>query len=194
MEITRSAADPKNRPERAKALRLVALIAAVAIVSSAATLGVAGQILWPSVSHDLWTWFTGGGFYALRHDSTLTVTGTRFVDFGDKAPSVGERSDMTARGLVIDGAGTGAAAKDGSVLRLDDTTIRNSRHADLMSYVKKPEHGRAGIEARNLIFAGSLRAKAQNGSAITIDGTPVATEDMDVDQLYKSIMRKGLSQ
>ena len=102
---------------------------------------------------------------------------------------------MTARGLVIDKAGTGAAAKDGSVLRLDDTAIRHSRHADLMAYVKKPEYGYATIEAHNLTFAGSPpRAKAQKGSTITMDGTPVQTEDLNVEQLYKSTMRKGLSQ
>ena len=137
----------------------------------------------------------GGGDAIDVSGSTLTVTGTRFVDIGDKALSVGERSDMTASGLVIDRAGTGAAAKDGSTLRIADTAIRHSRYADLMAYVKKPEYGHAGIEARNLTFAGSPpRAKAQKGSTITIDGTPVESEDVDVEQLYRSIMRKGLSQ
>ena len=108
--------------------------------------------------------------------------------------SVGDRSDMTARRPVIDKAGTGAAAKDGSIPRIDDTTIRNSRHAEPMAYVKKPEYGHAGIAARNLIFTGlPPRAKAHKGSAITIDGTPVETQDMDVEQLAKSIMRKGMS-
>ena len=136
----------------------------------------------------------GGGDAIDVSGSTLTVTGTRFVDIGDKALSVGEQSNMTARGLVIDKAGTGAAAKDGSVLRLDDTAIQHSLHADLMAYVKKPEYGYASIETRNLTFAGSPpRAKAQKGSAITMDGTAVPTEDVDVEQLYSSIMRKGLS-
>ncbi len=136
----------------------------------------------------------GGGDAIDVSGSTLTVTGTRFVDIGDKALSVGEQSIMTAKGLVIDKAGTGAAAKDGSVLRLEDTAIQNSRYADLMAYVKKPEYGSASIEARNLTFAGSPpRAKAQKGSAITMDGTPVQTEDVNVEQLYSSIMRKGLA-
>jgi hypothetical protein len=136
----------------------------------------------------------GGGDAIDVSGSRLTVTGTRFVDIGDKALSVGERSDMTARGLDIDRAGTAAASKDGSILRIDDSTIRRSRHADLMAYVKKPEYGYAGIEAHNLTFAGSApRARAQKGSTITIDGMAVETEDLDVAQLYKSIMRKGLS-
>jgi hypothetical protein len=79
-------------------------------------------------------------------------------------------------------------------LRIDDTVIRHSRHADLMAYVKKPEFGPAGIDARGLTFAGSPpRVRAQKGSTITIDGAKVATEDLDVAQLYNSIMRKGLS-
>ena len=81
----------------------------------------------------------GGGDAIDVSGSTLTVTGTHFVDIGDKALSVGEQSNMTARGLVIDKAGTGAAAKEGTVLRLDDTAILNSRHADLKANLNNAE-------------------------------------------------------
>ena len=135
----------------------------------------------------------GGGDAIDVSGSEVRVEGTRFVDIGDKALSVGEGSEMTAIGVVIEHAGTGAAAKDGSKLRIDASTIKQARHAALMAYVKKPEFGFASIEANNLEFVGAApRARAQKGSAITIDETAVETEDVDVEQLYKTIMRPGL--
>jgi len=135
----------------------------------------------------------GGGDAIDISDSVVTVTGSRFVDIGDKALSVGERSTMTASGLIIERAGTGAAAKDGSKLRIDGTVLNGTRVAGLMAYIKKPEFGAASIDAAGLRFNGSSpQARVQTGSAITIDGKAVEAEDVDVDQLYKTIMRPGL--
>jgi hypothetical protein len=136
----------------------------------------------------------GGGDGIDISGSTLTVIGTRFLDVNDKALSVGEQSTMTARDLVIEKAGTGAAAKDGSSLRLENTAIKNSLHADLMAYVKKPEYGPSTIETRGITYGGEpARVVAQKDSAITMDGQAVPTQDIDVEQLYSSIMRKGLA-
>ncbi len=71
MEIKTSAGDPKSNPERARALRLVTLIASVAAISSAATLAVTTQLLWPTLSDNIWRWVTDRGYYALRHDTRI---------------------------------------------------------------------------------------------------------------------------
>ncbi len=71
MEIKTSAGDPKNNPERARALRLVTLIASVAAISSAATLAVTTQLLWPSLSDNIGRWVTDRGYYALSHDTRI---------------------------------------------------------------------------------------------------------------------------
>jgi len=137
----------------------------------------------------------GGGDAIDVSGSTVTVSGTRFADIGDKALSVGERSKMNVSGVDIEGAGTGAAAKDGSTLRIDGAKITKASHAGLMAYVKKPEFGAAAIEASNIIITGTApRARAQKGSSIIIDGTVVASEDVDVERLYDTIMQPGLRQ
>jgi hypothetical protein len=137
----------------------------------------------------------GGGDAVDISGSVVTVQGTRFQDISDKALSIGEQSRMTASRLTIERAGTGAASKDGSQLDITDSTIEEVQHAALMAYMKKPEFGSARIEARNLTFLGTMpRARAQKGSTITIDGQPVPSEDLDVAQLYKTIMRPGLRQ
>jgi len=137
----------------------------------------------------------GGGDAIDISGSKIEVIGTRLVNISDKALSVGERSEMTTRNISIEKAGIGAASKDSSILRIENSSIRHSHHADLMAYIKKPEYGHASIEAKGLTFAGALpRARAQKGSTITLDGVPVENEDIDVQQLYDSIMRKGLPQ
>ena len=123
----------------------------------------------------------------------MKITGTRFEDVNDKALSVGEGSNMTASHLCIEGVGTGAASKDGSSLKLSESTIKNARTAGLMAYIKKPEYGPGQIAVQDLVFDGvPVQARAQKNSVITIDGEPVPTEDVDVAELYDTVMKKGL--
>ncbi|MDX2486590.1 MAG: CotH kinase family protein [Gammaproteobacteria bacterium] len=135
----------------------------------------------------------GGGDAVDISGSTVKITGTRFEDVDDKALSVGEGSNMTASHLFIEGVGTGAASKDGSSLKLSESTIKNVRTAGLMAYIKKPEYGPGQIAAQDLAFEGvRVQARAQKNSVITIDGAPVPTEDVDVAELYSTVMKKGL--
>jgi len=125
--------------------------------------------------------------------STVTVTDSRFQNISDKALSVGERSKMTASQVIILQSSTGAASKDGSRLDISNSAIKQVQNAGLMAYIKKPEFGPAQIEAHNLELVGpAAHARVQQGSRITIDGRAVASEDVDVDQLYKTIMQPGL--
>ena len=135
----------------------------------------------------------GGGDAVDISGSTVKITGTRFEDVNDKALSVGEGSNMTASHLFIEGVGTGAASKDGSSLKLSESTIKNARTAGLMAYIKKPEYGPGQIAVQDLVFDGvPVQARAQKNSVITIDGEPVPTEDVDVAELYDTVMKKGL--
>ena len=132
----------------------------------------------------------GGGDAVDLSGSTVTLRGGRFVDIQDKALSVGEKSTMTASAVRIDGAGTGAASKDGSRLELFDSTVSRVRFTGLAAYIKKPGYGSARIEARNITFSQvDSQALAQTGSEVTIDGVPVTPREVDVDQLYETIMR-----
>jgi hypothetical protein len=135
----------------------------------------------------------GGGDAVDVSGSDVVVDGTRFENISDKALSVGEASRMRAVSVTVQGAGTGAAAKDGSVLTLSDSVINGASFAGLTAYIKKPEYGPARIEATGVqITAAERPVLAQTGSVIAIDGTVVETEDVDVDALYETIMRPGL--
>jgi hypothetical protein len=84
MEIKTSTADRiKNTPERKGALRLVTLVIAVAALSSAATLTFTQQLIWPTLSTNVWKWVTDRGYFALRHDTRIRdavpALVTRFV-------------------------------------------------------------------------------------------------------------------
>ena len=134
----------------------------------------------------------GGGDAIDISGSDITVENTRFVNIDDKALSVGEQSHMRANGLDIDGAGTGAASKDGSNLVLKSSKIRNARVAGLMAYTKKPEFGTGNIVASTVEFGdGFEKARAQKGSYISIDDKEVEAVDIDVKDMYKTVMKKG---
>jgi hypothetical protein len=135
----------------------------------------------------------GGGDALDVSGAVVDIEGSVFEDIQDKALSVGEQSSVTARNIRIVRAGVGAASKDGSTLELIGATIESTQHAALMAYIKKPVFGSSRIEARELQFrGGEVEARAQTGSRIEIDGKLTATEDLDVEELYRTIMRPRL--
>jgi hypothetical protein len=135
----------------------------------------------------------GGGDALDVSGAVVDIEGSVFEDIQDKALSVGEQSSVTARNIRIVRAGVGAASKDGSTLELIGATIESTQHAALMAYIKKPVFGSSRIEARELQFRGvEVEARAQTGSRIEIDGKLTATEDLDVEELYRTIMRPRL--
>lgn len=135
----------------------------------------------------------GGGDAIDVSGSDVVVENVRFDRVGDKALSVGEGSKMKASNVHILSAGTAAASKDGSYLELSGMVVDNVTFAGLMAYIKKPEYGKAAsIKAENVTFkpAGPV-GRVQNGNTIELDGEMLPTEDLDVDLLYETVMRKG---
>ena len=135
----------------------------------------------------------GGGDAIDVSGSNITVENTRFKNIDDKAVSVGEQSKLKASGLDIDGTGTGAASKDGSVLNLTASKIHNARVAGLMAYIKKPEFGPGRIIASAINFGdGFEKVRAQKESVISVDNNEIETIDLNVKDMYKTVMKKGL--
>ena len=135
----------------------------------------------------------GGGDAVDVSGTEIRVNASRFVNIDDKAVSVGEKSRMQASGLDMRQVGTAAASKDGSELVLKNTRIQGAHVAGLMAYIKKPEYGPARIEAEQVVFDDVVtQARAQKGSVILLDGKPVDTVDLNVKQMYKTVMKKGL--
>ena len=62
-----------------------------------------------------------------------------------------------------------------------------------MAYIKKAEFGSARIEANKINFIGTeYEARVQRGSSITLNGKQIESEDIEVETLYKTIMKPGL--
>jgi len=62
-----------------------------------------------------------------------------------------------------------------------------------MAYIKKPEYGPGHITASTIDFGdGFEKARAQKRSSIIIDNNEVETVDINVKDMYKTIMKKGL--
>ena len=90
---------------------------------------------------------TAGGGDAIDVSlSDINIIDVHFIGVTDKAVSIGERSQAKARGLLIESVGTGAAAKDGSTLTIENSTIKSAQVAALMAYIKKPEFGQMWSE------------------------------------------------
>ena len=65
-------------------------------------------------------------------------------------------------------------------------------NAALMAYIKKSEYGGAVLEAYSVSSSDVSRlAHVQVGNILRIDGEGVAGEDIDVDSLYATVMRRG---
>jgi len=123
--------------------------------------------------------------------STVTVDGTIFQQVTDKALSVGERSHMIVRNVVIEQAVAGAVSKDDSMIELYDVSFDHISLASMMAYIKKEEYGPAHIKAQGVTIQGdSLPAIVQTNSRIELNGAEIPTRNVDVDQLYLSVMKK----
>jgi len=135
---------------------------------------------------------SGGGDAIDISGSRVSVSGTFFENVNDKALSVGENSTMSVKNIHVRKAGTAAVSKDGSLLEINNSYINQAVHAGLMAYIKKPEFGPARIIANNIKYSGSAAfARAEKGSEITIDGKEIEPENIDVKQIYDTIMRPG---
>lgn len=80
--------------------------------------------------------------------STFDVINCKFYDTWDKAISTGEASTVNVVNAVVDGAQSGLAAKDSSVLTIDGADIRNV-FIGICVYQKKPEFGPTQVTATN---------------------------------------------
>lgn len=134
---------------------------------------------------------TGGDAIDLS-GSDVVIDGIRFESIADKAISVGEASTVRATNLTMTHVGTAAASKDGSHLDIGSVVINDVLFAGLMAYTKKPEYGPATINAENIDYkpTGPV-GRVQTGSVIELDGELLEPEDLDVDLLYETVMRKG---
>ena len=135
----------------------------------------------------------GGGDGVDISGSTVSLNGTFFERVNDKAISVGENSTMHVSNAKIKNVSIGAASKDKSTLTVDNTKITNAHNVALMAYVKKPEFGSASLIAtKTQIIDSNKSTIVQQGSYLKLNGNVIATDALNVKQLYKTIMKPGV--
>jgi Right handed beta helix region/CotH kinase protein len=119
--------------------------------------------------------------------SQVTVRGCTFEHIGDKCFSVGEASALTASHCHVISASIAAASKDRSTATLDDLTVDSALNFVLAAFVKKPEFGVSQMTVTGLHWTGPDKPRhiVQTGCRVTVDGASLATQDVDVEALYR---------
>ena len=104
---------------------------------------------------------------------------------GDKGISGGEASQLTLDQIDIDGAITGIAAKDGSVILGRNITISNAQYG-CAAFRKKAEYEVASINLKTLTFHEIVQEiLVEKGSIISINGQNFQGDKrLDIESLY----------
>jgi hypothetical protein len=146
---------------------------------------------------------TGGEFKNIGHagggdgidisGTRMVIRNTRFHNISDKAISVGEKSHLEGTDLSIDTVGVGIVSKDGSRVIVQNSQITKAALAGLMAYVKKPIFPSSSLFAKNFKFTQlSSPAVVQRGNEINLEGKTIESSDLDIQNLYQTIMKPGL--
>ena len=135
----------------------------------------------------------GGGDAIDVSGSEVEVMGSVITEVSDKGISVGEASNLTAKGVRISRVGTGLASKDSSRALISDSEITHGLVAGILVYNKKTEYGAAGVTAENVTIKDTdLPAAAQTGNILELNGETVVAGKMDVKELYRTVMKPGM--
>ncbi|MHC5062957.1 MAG: hypothetical protein ACYTG5_03160 [Planctomycetota bacterium] len=119
--------------------------------------------------------------------SNVFIANPVFENIGDKALSIGERTRAEVIGGRVSTASIGIAVKDASHLQVKDMDIEGVEFYALTAYVKKDEYGPSSIEATGLVI-GDVGLKpflVQTGCTVSLDGELQATEELDIEELYR---------
>ena len=108
----------------------------------------------------------------------------------DKALSVGESSRVNIQNCKLSSIGVGIASKDGSKVKVSGCEIRDYKLASLMSYVKKNYYSSPSLTFSSTRPFDSSSAIRQIGTDMIVDGNPVKTSNLNVDELYNSTFMK----
>ena len=127
--------------------------------------------------------------------SSVHLTASNFTNIRDKAISVGENSNITIENININQVGTGLAVKDGSHAFANNLRIDSASYSGIAVYRKKPVYNYASSVVNNLSVRESENNYiVQNGNTLELDGSLVEPQSVDIDLLYKTIMKKNLNE
>ena len=118
--------------------------------------------------------------------TTLSIDNSKFTQIGDKAISVGEKSNLTANSIVVNQASTGVASKDLSTATLSNMEFTDIKGTGLITYIKKPEYGPASIQCSDCTFNNSPQVFAnQSQSSIVLNNEDTGVQYFNQNQLVE---------
>lgn len=136
----------------------------------------------------------GGGDAIDLSGSNIIINRGVFHSISDKAVSIGERSVVSLSSLDIKNSSIAVVSKDGSQVKVTNSKINNVTNYGFMAYMKKPEYGGSYLEASNIKISDTAHsALAQNQSKLILESDTVKTVDIDMEVLYSTIMKPGMS-
>ncbi|MFK8039441.1 MAG: CotH kinase family protein [Crocinitomicaceae bacterium] len=123
--------------------------------------------------------------------SEVEIKDIEIIDSGDKGISGGEKSKLTISNISINGAITGVASKDESLITGADVVIENAEYG-FAAFQKKGEYAPAKIVLTNAKWS---QVKETNlvgkESELNINGIQtIGSEKLDIDKLYERFEKK----
>jgi len=124
--------------------------------------------------------------------SNLTIENITFNGIRDKAISGGENSYLVVKNTKLNNANFGIVAKDATKIIAADVLASNIKHHALMSYSKKSIFGSAELIVSNFVCEDhkcNQKISVEEGSKLVVNGKKLFGDQLDVKNLYRTIMK-----
>ena len=124
--------------------------------------------------------------------SQVTITGTKFINNGDKGISGGENSQVELQNITVQGAVIGVAAKDLTQVTGQDVFISDVK-IGLALYQKKPEFGPSSMVLTNTTLGGliGLDHLIESGSTLELNNETVVPKSKKKEKLILDKLKAG---
>lgn len=141
--------------------------------------------------------FRSGGDGIDVSGSKLFVSNTNFFNIRDKAISGGEGSTLEVENVSLEKVNFGIVAKDNTTISAYGVFARQVKHKALMSYCKKNIFGGADLWVSNFHCTDldcKNKVSVETGSQLKIDGNLEVAKNIDVRNLYDTLMKSDKPQ
>ncbi len=123
--------------------------------------------------------------------SVSMISNANIFNVRDKAFSAGEESRLNIKHSTINAVGVGVASKDGSHVKVLNTSFKNIALSPAMTYKKKSFYGDPKLILQSCEIDNFDDIIAQTGTSMIVNGEHITTRNVNIKKLYSSeVMRK----
>lgn len=141
--------------------------------------------------------FTNSSFINTGNDcidfsgSEVAISGIQITNSGDKGISAGEKSRLTVKNIEIDGAITGIASKDGSLVDGDKISVRNAK-IGVAIFRKKLVYDHASINLEHVEYKNVVQlALIEKGATVQLgDQLFKGYQHLNIEKMYERFDKK----